>query len=214
MISSQTNLSTAFVIRLLILTIGIAAAIVMPALAQDAAKAAPNAKYTEDGAERCLNCHGAGQMTVMAETPHGNLENPHSPYAQQGCESCHGPGSLHVSRARGGAGFPALLRFKRGEPVAQQNAMCLDCHARDMGELEGMEWSGSLHDTDQITCAGCHKAHATVDPMTLTEEQNKNCARCHDEQITTHSKFADKGIVFDQLTCFDCHDVHQLTGKP
>jgi len=220
MISRQTNSSAALVMRRLILStanalgITIAMAIAMPVLAQDSAKAGPEAKYTEGGAERCLNCHSGEQMTVMVETAHGNAEDPHAPFAQKGCESCHGPGSLHVSRARGGAGFPALLRFQRGEPVADQNGACLDCHSKDMGELEGMEWSGSLHDTGRMTCISCHKAHTKEDPMSIAEEQNKNCARCHEAEIAKHPKFADKGIVFDKLTCFDCHDVHQLIRKP
>ena len=113
----------------------------------------PEAKFTEQGTERCLDCHGGEKMTVVAESAHGNLDNPHSPYAQQGCESCHGKGSLHVSRARGGAGFPALIRFKRrGSSVEEQNSACLDCHAEDMGALEGIAWKGSLHDTGRMTC--------------------------------------------------------------
>lgn len=192
----------------------LAALSVTSAAAQQTPPAGPTAKYTEGGTERCLTCHASERMTVMGETAHGNRENPHTPFAQRGCESCHGPGSLHVSRARGGAGFPKLLRFVRGEPVAQQNNACLDCHAKTMDDLPGMEWTGSLHDNGRITCAGCHKAHVKVDPITSATTQKQNCARCHAEQIATHPKFADKGIIFEQLTCFDCHDVHQLMPRP
>ena len=66
-------------------------------------------QFTEGGTELCLSCHGGESMTIMADTAHGNVDNPHTPYAQKGCESCHGPGSVHVSRAGGGIGFPLLL---------------------------------------------------------------------------------------------------------
>jgi len=182
--------------------------------AQNTTKAGPEARYTEQGATRCLACHGGENMMLMAETPHGNVDNPHAPYAQKGCESCHGPGSLHVSRARGGAGFPVLLRFKRGASVADQNGACLDCHAKDMGMLEGMQWAGSLHDTGRMTCMNCHQGHVAAQAMTDPAEQRKSCATCHDEQVASHPTFADKGIVFDKLSCYDCHDVHQLEAKP
>jgi len=154
-------------------------------------------------------------MTIVAESAHGNPDNPHAPYAQQGCESCHGKGSLHASRARGGAGFPDLIRFKRrGSSVQDQNQACLDCHAETLGKLEGMTWSDSLHDTGRMTCGSCHQIHTTENAMAVASEQKTTCARCHEEQIATHPKFENKGIVFDKLTCGDCHDVHQLERKP
>ena len=186
----------------------------MPAGAQQS-DAVPAAKFTEGGTERCLDCHGGEKMTIVAQSAHGNLENPNSPYAQKGCESCHGKGSLHVSRARGGAGFPALIQFKRrGSPVEDQNQACLNCHAYDMGDLEGMAWAGSLHDTGRMTCGACHEMHAAKDSMAIASEQQNTCARCHEEQIATHPKFENKGIAFDKLDCGTCHDVHQLERRP
>lgn len=186
----------------------------LPAGAQQSGNV-PEASFTEQGTERCLDCHAGEKMTVVAESAHGNIDNPHSPYAQQGCESCHGKGSLHVSRARGGAGFPALIRFKRrGSSVEEQNNACLDCHAEDMGALEGMAWKGSLHDTGRMTCGSCHQMHAAADIMAVSSEQKATCAGCHDEQIEVHPKFENKGIAFDRLDCAACHDVHQLVRRP
>lgn len=187
---------------------------VAPAMAQSAGSA-PAAKFTEQGTERCLDCHGGEKMTVIADTAHGDADNPHAPYAQKGCESCHGKGSLHVSRARGGAGFPALVRFSRqGSTVEEQNEACLNCHEFEMGDLEGMAWQGSLHDTGRMTCGACHQMHTTENAMADVAEQTQTCARCHDEQIAAHPKFESKGIVFDKLACANCHDVHQLERRP
>ena len=174
------------------------------------ARTEADAQFTDGGTQQCLNCHGGESMEVMAETPHGTLDNPHTPFAKQGCESCHGPGSLHVSRAAGGAGFPALLRFNDEGIVAEQTAACVGCHAEEMGELEGIAWTGSVHDTDEMTCVDCHQSHSVNNPLAEPGPQREACAGCHEEQIATHSTFENKGILFDNLSCYACHDVHQL----
>jgi len=174
----------------------------------------PEAQYTAEGTERCMRCHAGERMTLMAETAHGNPDNPHTPYANQGCESCHGPGSLHVSRARGGQGMPALVIFGAEDSVQQQTQSCINCHANEMGDLKGMQWSGSLHDLDDVTCVSCHEMHVVGNPLADQERQRDGCAECHRAQIAGHPRFEDKGIVFDRLSCYDCHDVHQLNREP
>jgi DmsE family decaheme c-type cytochrome len=168
------------------------------------------AQYTQDGSEGCLSCHGADRMTLIAATPHGDTNNPDAPFALQGCESCHGPGSLHVSRARGGTGLPALLRFGDRTTRTQQTAACLECHAQDMGGTKGMKWAGSLHDTPRITCVTCHVVHAEENSLADQSKQTAKCARCHKEKITNHKGFGQAGSRFEKLSCYDCHDVHQL----
>lgn len=173
-----------------------------------------DAQYTADGTEGCLRCHGGDRMTLIAATPHGDKDNPHAPSALHGCESCHGPGSLHVSRARGGTGLPALLSFGDRKTRPLQTEACLDCHAQDMGDSEGMQWTGSLHDTPRTTCVSCHVVHTEVNPMTDKTQQTANCMRCHEEEIANHRRFKNKDIVLNELSCYDCHNVHQLAKKP
>lgn len=185
----------------------------LQAVAQGKRAQSANAQYTAAGTETCMRCHGGERMTSMAETAHGNADDPHAPYAQKGCESCHGPGSLHVSRARGGAGFPNLIRFDDRATRDQQKAACLDCHGKAMGDNEGMEWTGSLHDTPRMTCSNCHELHTSDNAMADRDKQTASCAKCHEDEISNHSRFEDKGIVFDNLSCYDCHDVHQLIGR-
>ncbi len=170
-------------------------------------------QYTTRGTEGCLACHGGENMTVMGDTPHGKLENPHSPYSQQGCESCHGPGSIHVSRAGGGAGYPLLLSFKNDDDIPEQNAACMNCHAETLGELEGFTWAGSLHDGAGMSCQDCHQGHTTERAMWDKEEQKANCSGCHRRQIENHKRFESAGIVFDKLSCSTCHAVHELEDE-
>lgn len=172
-----------------------------------------DAQYTVRGTEQCLNCHGGETMTIVGDTPHGNLENPHSPYSQQGCESCHGPGGLHSSRAGGGAGYPSLLSFRGTDDIPEQNAACMTCHAETLGELEGFAWTGSPHDNAGMSCQDCHESHSTERPMEDLSLQRENCSGCHRRHLRRHPTFEDVGIVFDEVPCSECHDVHQLEAK-
>ncbi len=173
-----------------------------------------DAQFTVGATKACMMCHAGESVAVMADSPHGDLENPHTPYSNEGCESCHGPGSLHVSRAAGGAGFPPLLQFGEKGAIADKTAACIACHADDMGDLEGMEWTGSLHDTEEVTCVSCHRAHTTENAMKDKNKQTESCAECHQEEMEQHRRFENQGIMFDKLYCYDCHDVHQLIDRP
>ena len=165
----------------------------------------PQAKFTEEGVEGCLSCHGGVRMTLMAETVHGNKDNPHTPYAAHGCESCHGPGSLHSSRARGGKGFPPLLAFRPWESAQENNKACMNCHGKSMGGLPGMMWYGNLHQLRGMTCVYCHQSHSTVNKMKDREMQKEICSKCHHRQIEEHPRV---GRSFARRKCSACHDVH------
>jgi DmsE family decaheme c-type cytochrome len=173
-------------------------------------------KFTKDGTEGCLVCHSGERMRLIAATAHGNADNPGSPYGQQGCESCHGPGSFHVSRAHGGRGFRHVIKFGAEEdgsersPASEQTGACLSCHGKTAGQSSAMLWTGSVHDKIGLACSNCHDMHSEKVSVTDREQQAAGCYSCHENQRTKHPQFSDKGIVFDQLKCWTCHDVHQL----
>lgn len=191
---------------------------------------AREAKYTRDGVEGCMECHGAKSMALVAETAHGDRDNPDTPYAQKGCESCHGPGSVHSSRAGGGRGFPPLITFlseeeqealeleEGEEPFHESHAVqvqaCMECHGKDMGDLPAMAWKGSVHDVEETGCIDCHDSHSLENPLGERQSQTEICASCHEEVIETHPRFESKGILYDELSCYTCHDVHQLLASP
>ncbi len=159
--------------------------------------------YTGDGVEACTRCHMGGNMLLMAATVHGDPQRPYTPYAEQGCESCHGPGSLHVSRARGGHGHPPLLTFGPGNPAPPQNAACLSCHGAGREDLESVGWTGTLHDAG-MSCSTCHELHVAEDPMSVQATQQARCATCHTRQLEAHPPFGN-------FKCSQCHNAHTLT---
>ena len=196
-----------------------------PVFAQTSA-AVPSSTYapqfTEKGVEACLYCHDVERMRMILDTPHGDGKNPDTPFAQHGCESCHGPGSLHATRSRRGKGRPPMITYGENAktPIARQSKTCLEnCHNKQMGTLEGMQWQGSAHGsvwTDaegrerEMSCSNCHETHIRSDPLKEKQAQATICYKCHQKTETEHPRFEEKGIDYDKLSCWDCHDVHQL----
>jgi hypothetical protein len=118
--------------------------------------------FTSEGTVACLRCHSGEKMRAIALNSHGNVENLYSPAALNGCESCHGPGSIHVSRAHGGRGFPPLTTFGRGSKVSpreEQLQACLSCHADETTGTQRITFIGSVHDKRTINCSSCHTLH-------------------------------------------------------
>jgi DmsE family decaheme c-type cytochrome len=168
--------------------------------------------YSEEGAAGCLRCHSGPEMRAIQSGPHFNLQNPGAPAAVHYCESCHGPGSIHVSRAHGGKGFPPLTEFGRGadrSPRDEQIAACLNCHGAEGQVFKTIGFIGSPHDRKNINCSTCHTVHAETDPIKNRAEQAETCYRCHRKQRTEHPRFTALSMDIDRLSCASCHDVHR-----
>jgi len=173
--------------------------------------------YTEQGVEVCLRCHSGPKIQAIQVNAHGRLENLPAPLVSRGCESCHGPGSIHISRAHGGRGFPPLTAFGRGSsfsPRDEQINACLSCHEYVIGDKTSIRFRGSPHDRRNINCTTCHLVHAESDPIGDRSQQADTCYRCHRKQKNSHPRFENKSIDFDSLTCWTCHDVHTAVSRP
>ena len=100
-------------------------------------QASPAAPPTQQqgyiGAEACATCHEGYDRSVEG-TKHGFKANPRTPMAQQGCETCHGPGGDHVNDPE-----KVKPRQFNKAPTAEANAVCTTCHDRAKHVL----WEGS-----------------------------------------------------------------------
>lgn len=196
--------------RFLPLLVLVTAGLGLPAelTAQTASKRPP--QLTLKGAESCLFCHSDEKIQAVQDGPHRS--GPDSPMGKQGCEHCHGPGSFHVSRAHGGAGFPSLIEFGRrssASPREVQLEACLHCHREKTGGSSAIVFLGSPHDIKRINCSTCHSAHVARDPILVDmQAEDRNCNRCHRRIREEHKRFEERGIDFDSLACSACHDVH------
>jgi DmsE family decaheme c-type cytochrome len=134
------------------------------------------------GDETCSACHqelqGPFHQTLHAKTAKALGER--SEVAGRVCESCHGPGRVHVEAGGGrGEGGPEWLSFRAdaGEDPARQNAVCLSCHQGG----HRIYWEGSSHDQRRVGCVSCHSVMRNVSDRGLLAKPNEvdTCAQCH-----------------------------------
>jgi predicted CXXCH cytochrome family protein len=180
----------------------------------------PGAKYV--GSDSCADCHD--QITKQFPTAdHARLMARGTNAMEMGCESCHGPGSLHVDS---GGGRGTIINPKRSPEV------CFQCHLDKRGEFNLPHSHPVL--AGRISCSDCHDPHkGSVHSQggLGVLDQNTLCLTCHTEQrgpfvfehealregCTTchqpHGSVNDKLLVQrNQMLCLKCHFQQQQTG--
>jgi DmsE family decaheme c-type cytochrome len=167
---------------------------------------APDAKYA--GTEACLECHKASDDPF-----HGSVmgkvfsKNPRTSEERKNCESCHGPGSLHVDAA--GEAVETIITFRKdAEPVEVQNAKCMGaCHTKD---VKRMFWESGVHESHGVSCTDCHSTHrpqttkAILTKPTVTE----TCNACHVEMKRHLYERSTHPVKEGKMSCTSCHNPH------
>jgi DmsE family decaheme c-type cytochrome len=163
---------------------------------------APGQGYVGD--DTCLTCH-ADQEASVKHSAHGRVFNPRTPAANQGCESCHGPGQAHVDDDDKGH----MLKFAQMDP-ADVNESCLTCHTRGKHAL----WEGSSHDVRNLGCTSCHSAHdsKSASAALKARDEQKLCATCHQSVVNKQHRFNHMPVREGKMTCSSCHNVHGSTN--
>ena len=172
----------------------------------------PGAKYI--GSKECDQCHGeiyrdfqrADHARLIAQGPNA---------LNAGCESCHGPCSLHSDS--GGEVKPPYS-FTAGRPQASATGarvalrpprapetVCFTCH----GDVRGQFNLPSHHPVPEgkMTCVQCHPPHkgiAHAGGSTMLRAQEETCLQCHPAQRGPY--------VFEHEAlregCLTCHSPH------
>jgi DmsE family decaheme c-type cytochrome len=174
-----------------------------PSQAPPAAAQAPPTGYV--GMTKCLECHDATYESGIQTTKHGQMNDPRSPVAKLGCESCHGPGQAHVDDDAKGN----IRRFAEAGSTAVNdgNGACLTCHNR--GTHAG--WEGSTHEARGLSCTTCHSVHK---PQSLQHQlakatETQTCVACHRQQVVkTERAVAHMPVREGKLSCSSCHNPH------
>ena len=150
----------------------------------------PGAKYI--GSKECEQCHEE-LCREFVTADHARLMAAGTKRHQCGCESCHGPCSVHSDS--GGETLPPYT-FKPGRsqtgsfgarlaiaPDRSTDTLCFQCHA----DVRGQFSLPSHHPVPEgrLSCIDCHSPHKGsihVGGGTSILSENENCQRCHAEQ--------------------------------
>lgn len=163
--------------------------------------------YSEHGAATCMQCHNQAPVTNILLTPHAMKGDPHAPFGQHDCESCHGPSEAHVKDPL--HTMPnVLFKGPKVSPVAVRNQVCLSCHQNGLR----MDWAGSQHQNNNLACVSCHTVHVAKDPILVKETQPEKCFTCHAEQRAQSFQFSHHPIREGKVVCADCHNPHGSPG--
>ncbi len=156
----------------------------------------PGATYV--GNRACFECH-TNITRMFPSSPHARVHVEGAAMAgQSGCESCHGPGSLHI-QAGGGRGKFIVNPGK--DP-----ATCFQCHLETHAEFSLPQHHAVIE--GRMNCVQCHDPHGRdiFKPAggLAMARLNEGCAQCHREQT--------RPVVFEHEAlregCTVCHSPH------
>lgn len=147
------------------------------------------------GSQECAICHPEIARFFPTAT-HARLMARGTNALNIGCESCHGPGSLHDES--GGAPHTIINPGRSPE-------VCFHCHLDKRGQFNLPYHHPVLE--GKITCSDCHDLHrntARRSGGTALLNEKDICIQCHTPQIGP--------FVFEHEAmregCTTCHSVH------
>jgi DmsE family decaheme c-type cytochrome len=168
------------------------------------------AKYV--GADTCKGCH-EDAFKSYERSVHGKKVVPGNPAKGEGCEACHGPGSVHVDN---GGGKGGIIAFKKGENSDMRAAVCLNCHENS---AKLALWDSGIHKKKDVACNDCHSAHSGpkkamgygtgMAPLGyLPGPEYATCGKCHLDIKAQINRRSHHPIVEGRITCSNCHQPH------
>jgi predicted CXXCH cytochrome family protein len=174
------------------------------------------------GSESCAECH-AEIARGFVTASHARLKAPGAHAVNVGCESCHGPGSIH--QQSGGARGTIInmrkspetcfqchleiagrFRLPSHHPVMEGKMSCGDCHNPHKGDV--IIGSGTALSTEQDTCGKCHVAQRG--PFVFEHEAvREGCTTCHQPHGSVNARML---VERNAVLCLKCHFQQQTVG--
>jgi predicted CXXCH cytochrome family protein len=184
----------------------------------------PGAEFV--GSEACETCHESITRDFRTST-HARLKAQGDNAKNIGCESCHGPGSLHVA---GGGDKSKIINPRKSpdtcfqchlevraqfqlphhHPVLEGKVSCADCHNPHVGMAikgggtnvqQSLKGGGISFLTRNETCFQCHTAQRG--PFVFEHEAlRKGCVICHSPHGSVNQRMLNER---NATLCLKCH---------
>lgn len=162
----------------------------------------------------CADCHSTGYEK--------NYDSESGTFASTwtdvdvACEACHGPGSVHVSRAREnrlaeGHGFPLSFALPGRQRILREGATTMSIVGGDGGSMQ-VEACGRCHARRAPIAAEYRHGAPLLDsylPALLTEPQYFADGQILDE-VFEYGSFRQSRMYQVGVVCSDCHEPHSL----
>jgi len=173
------------------------------AMGADVSASAPDVKMGFIGAKTCKECHEK-QYESYTRSVHYK-KSIKGPQAQDACETCHGPGAMHVEKG-GGRGVDIFTFDKNVDPL-EKSAKCLTCH----DTTPGMDlWDPGVHKRNDVSCDSCHDLHVGARQKPRDPEV---CFDCHRDVKIDANKRSHHPILEGKIRCSSCHSPHGSLNK-
>src|SRR5262249_16923357 len=184
----------------------------------------PGAEFV--GSEECATCHEQ-IVRDFRTASHARLQAKGDNAKNMGCESCHGPGSLHVQTG-GGAGtiinprkspdtcfqchldVRASFHLPHHHPVLEGKMSCSDCHEPHKGIAtkggptniqQKLRTGGLAFMTRNETCFECHTQQRG--PFVYEHEAvRQGCMVCHSPHGSVNQRLLNER---NATLCIKCH---------
>ena len=167
--------------------------------AQPAPAAAPAEAATEVGATVCASCHTERADAFKKSWHARKMPAMKGVDSEKTCESCHGPGSLHVA-AGGDKANPGFATVKISAEAT--NDRCLACH----NQRAIINWKVGTHNQQGLACATCHKIHEAG--ASAPKPKSEVCLTCHQKKRMEINLPFHHPIAEGKMECADCHNPH------
>jgi DmsE family decaheme c-type cytochrome len=152
-------------------------------------------KATDVGKQQCFTCHPFKQDEPGLTPAEWDMDVHVKVKGTFECESCHGPGSMHVD-----ANSPEYIVNPTDLPKPLQNQMCQACH------LQGMV---AIHAGANLSCLDCHQFHTVKNPKDLKKlPERELCYSCHAGVRAEFNMYDHHPVNEGIMTCTDCHEPH------
>jgi hypothetical protein len=165
----------------------------------------------------CLRCHSTNPVSpssVKGDAQGYSPSDPSSPFAEVGCEACHGASGPHAGSGTDPRSTCVSCHdASRGVPFDEKLAI------RFVDHFEGQELSDTDLQVERITAARGQAARPLLDFPAGETAGPKVCATCHRQQTKAWRKSAHASAMSSlggddasKLECVACHASPRNTG--